>query len=49
MTGAEEQARIIWEQGLKQNPQHDVLLETIERVGSQLAPNAGAVDAVGGE
>ena len=45
MTGANEQARIIWEQGLKQNPQHEVLLETIERVGSQPVPNTDAVDA----
>jgi tetratricopeptide (TPR) repeat protein len=45
MTGADEQARIIWEQGLKQNPQHEVLLETIERVGSQPLPNTDAVDA----
>jgi Tfp pilus assembly protein PilF len=49
MTGADEQARIIWEQGLKQNPQHDVLLETIERVGSQPVPSTDAVDATAGE
>jgi len=45
MTGADEQARIIWEQGLKQDPEHEVLLETIERVGSQPVPNTDAVDA----
>lgn len=49
MTGADEQARIIWEQGLKQDPQHDVLLETIERVGSQPVPSTDAVDATAGE
>lgn len=49
MTGANEQARIIWEQGLKQDPQHEVLLETIERVGSQPVPGTGAVDAMDGE
>ena len=49
MTGADEQARIIWEQGLKQDPQHEVLLETIERLGSQPVPNTDAVDATAGE
>jgi predicted Zn-dependent protease len=49
MTGAEEQARIIWEQGLKQDPQHEVLLETIERVGTQPASRTDAVEATAGE
>lgn len=49
MTGADEQARIIWEQGLKQDSQHEVLLETIERVGSQSVPNTDAADAMVGE
>jgi tetratricopeptide (TPR) repeat protein len=49
MTGADEQARIIWEQGLKQDPQHEVLLETIERLGSQPVPDTDAVDATAGE
>ncbi|MEH6356455.1 MAG: tetratricopeptide repeat protein [Marinobacter sp.] len=49
MTGADEQARIIWEQGLKQDPQHEVLLETIERVGSQPVPNINVVDTKAGE
>jgi tetratricopeptide (TPR) repeat protein len=49
MTGADEQARIIWEQGLKQDPQHEVLLETIERLGSQPVPNTDAADAAAGE
>jgi hypothetical protein len=49
MTGADEQARIIWEQGLKQDPQHEVLLETIERVTSQPLPNNDAIDIMEGE
>jgi len=49
MTGADEQARIIWEQGLKQDPQHEVLLETIERVGTQPASSTDAVEATAGE
>lgn len=32
VTGNEEQARIIWEQGLDQAPDHDILRETIERL-----------------
>ncbi|WP_417501061.1 tetratricopeptide repeat protein [Marinobacter sp.] len=32
VNGAEEQAQIIWEEGLEQDPDHDVLLETIERL-----------------
>jgi predicted Zn-dependent protease len=49
MTGADEQARIIWEQGLKQDPQHDVLLETIERLGSQPVPSTDAVETAADE
>jgi tetratricopeptide (TPR) repeat protein len=49
MTGADEQARIIWEQGLKQDPQHEVLLETIERVGTQPASSTDAVEVTAGE
>ncbi len=44
MTGADEQARIIWEQGLKQDAEHEVLLETIDRVSSQPVPDADATD-----
>ncbi|GGC81568.1 tetratricopeptide repeat protein [Marinobacter halophilus] len=32
VTGNEEQAQIIWEQGLEQAPNHDILRETIERL-----------------
>ncbi len=32
VTGNEEQARIIWEQGLDQAPDHEILRETIERL-----------------
>ncbi|MFO8141977.1 MAG: tetratricopeptide repeat protein, partial [Marinobacter sp.] len=32
VSGNEEQARIIWEQGLEQAPEHDILRETIERL-----------------
>lgn len=32
MSGAEEQARIIWREGLEQDADHDVLRETIERL-----------------
>ncbi|MGC8121336.1 tetratricopeptide repeat protein [Marinobacter sp. VGCF2001] len=32
VTGNREQARLIWEQGMEQNPEHDILLETIERL-----------------
>lgn len=32
VSGAEEQARIIWKQGLEQDPEHDVLRETIQRL-----------------
>lgn len=44
MTGADEQARIIWEEGLKQDSEHEVLLETIDRVSSQPVPDADASD-----
>ncbi|MHA7853508.1 tetratricopeptide repeat protein [Marinobacter shengliensis] len=32
VSGNEEQARIIWEEGLEQNPDHDILIETIQRL-----------------
>ncbi|MBW4935717.1 tetratricopeptide repeat protein [Marinobacter sp. F4206] len=32
MSGAEEQARIVWKEGLEQDADHDVLRETIERL-----------------
>jgi tetratricopeptide (TPR) repeat protein len=32
MSGAEDQARIIWEKGLEQDPDHKVLNETIDRL-----------------
>lgn len=32
MSGAEDQARIIWQKGLDQAPNHDVLTETIDRL-----------------
>ncbi|HEA51361.1 tetratricopeptide repeat protein [Marinobacter antarcticus] len=32
MSGAEEQAEIIWKEGLDKNPDHEVLRETIERL-----------------
>lgn len=32
MSGAEEQARIIWKKGLEQDANHDILRETIERL-----------------
>lgn len=32
MSGADEQARIIWEEGLEKDPNHKVLKETIERL-----------------
>ncbi|WP_417565955.1 tetratricopeptide repeat protein [Marinobacter sp.] len=32
MSGAEDQARIIWQKGLDQNPGHEVLNETIDRL-----------------
>ncbi|MDX5336741.1 MAG: tetratricopeptide repeat protein [Marinobacter sp.] len=32
VTGNEEQARIVWEEGLEQNPDHDILIETIQRL-----------------
>ncbi|KEF31143.1 MAG: tetratricopeptide repeat protein [Gammaproteobacteria bacterium] len=32
MSGAEEQARIIWKKGLEQDAEHDILLETIKRL-----------------
>lgn len=35
MSGAEEQAEIIWKEGLEQNTDHDVLRETIERLTSK--------------
>ncbi|MEC7432375.1 MAG: tetratricopeptide repeat protein, partial [Pseudomonadota bacterium] len=34
VTGNEEQARIIWEEGLDQNPDHEILRETIDRLTS---------------
>lgn len=34
VTGNEEQARIIWEEGLDQNPNHEILRETIDRLTS---------------
>jgi len=32
VTGNEEQARIVWEEGLEQDPDHDILIETIQRL-----------------
>ncbi|KAA1173335.1 tetratricopeptide repeat protein [Marinobacter salinexigens] len=32
MTGAEEQARIIWKKGLEQDAEHEILRETIQRL-----------------
>lgn len=32
MAGAEEQARIVWQEGLDQDPEHEILLETIQRL-----------------
>lgn len=32
VSGNEEQARIIWEEGQEQNPDHDILIETIQRL-----------------
>ena len=32
MNGAEEQARIIWQEGLEQDSNHEVLRETIDRL-----------------
>jgi tetratricopeptide (TPR) repeat protein len=32
VTGNEEQARVIWEEGLEQDPDHDILIETIQRL-----------------
>ncbi|MFB2706768.1 MULTISPECIES: tetratricopeptide repeat protein [Marinobacter] len=32
VSGNEEQARVIWEEGLEQNPDHDILIETIQRL-----------------
>ncbi len=32
MNGAEEQARIIWQEGLEQDSDHEVLRETIDRL-----------------
>ncbi|MBC7183888.1 MAG: tetratricopeptide repeat protein, partial [Marinobacter sp.] len=32
MSGAEDQARIIWQKGLEQDPDHEVLNETIDRL-----------------
>lgn len=39
MNGEEEQARMIWQQGLEQNPEHEVLKDTIRRLtGSGSTP-----------
>jgi tetratricopeptide (TPR) repeat protein len=32
VSGNEEQARVIWEEGLEQDPDHDILIETIQRL-----------------
>ncbi len=32
MTGEEEQARIVWQEGLDQDPDHEILRETIQRL-----------------
>ncbi|MCD1630194.1 tetratricopeptide repeat protein [Marinobacter shengliensis] len=32
VSGNEEQARVIWEKGLEQDPDHDILIETIQRL-----------------
>ncbi|MGP9833345.1 tetratricopeptide repeat protein [Marinobacter sp. NSM] len=32
VSGNEEQARIVWEEGLEQDPDHDILIETIQRL-----------------
>lgn len=38
MSGAEEQAQIIWKEGLEQDANHDVLRETIERLTGNGGP-----------
>ncbi|WP_144822645.1 tetratricopeptide repeat protein [Marinobacter piscensis] len=32
MSGADEQAQVIWKEGLEQDPEHEILRETIERL-----------------
>lgn len=39
MAGEEEQAQIIWQQGLEQDPDHEILRQTIQRLtGSGRTP-----------
>lgn len=37
-TGAEDQARIIWKEGIDADPGHPILIETIERLTGEQAP-----------
>ena len=37
-TGEEEQARIIWEEGFEQDPDHPILIETVERLTGEQSP-----------
>ncbi|MCL7944359.1 tetratricopeptide repeat protein [Marinobacter sp. ATCH36] len=37
-TGEQEQARIIWEEGFEQDPDHPILIETVERLTGEQSP-----------
>lgn len=37
-SGEEEQARIIWEEGFEQDPDHPILIETVERLTGEQSP-----------
>ncbi|MCR8914868.1 tetratricopeptide repeat protein [Marinobacter panjinensis] len=37
-TGEKEQARIIWEEGFEQDPDHPILIETVERLTGEQSP-----------
>lgn len=37
-TGEKEQARIIWEEGFEQDPDHPLLIETVERLTGEQSP-----------